>query len=382
MPLLPGENCNVSNDNGVFTSFDSLPWLSGRTIFLTKAGSHAYGMATPESDLDVRGVAIAPKRYYLGFTNRFDQAESKGDPDVVIYDFKKFCGLAAQCNPNIIELLWTDESDWLRSSELWVLLQNHRKDFLSRRAKHTFSGYAASQLKRINTHRRWLLNPPQHCPERAEFGLPERTVIPKDQLAVAQALVRKKVDSWELDLEHLSDAQRIYVLGQIENSLTDLYGANITEGKTLAAAKLLGMDENLIDLLYRERNYTNAKQEWDSYQTWKRNRNPARAALEAQFGVDTKHASHLIRLLRMCREILERGEVLVKRPDAEDLLAIRNGAWTYERIVEWATQEDQALTAVMNVSKLPRSPDTALLDTLCTRIIEEGIATDGSLVEG
>jgi len=45
--------------------------------------------------------------------------------------------------------------------------------------------------------------------------------------------------------------------------------------------------------------------------------------LEAKFGFDTKHAMHLIRLLRMAREILETGVVHVKRPDAEELSAIR-----------------------------------------------------------
>lgn len=62
-------------------------------------------------------------------------------------------------------------------------------------------------------------------------------------------------------------------------------------------------------------------------------RNPARAALEAQHGFDTKHAMHLVRLLRMGCEVLGRGEVVVHRPDATELLAIRHGAWSFERVV-------------------------------------------------
>jgi hypothetical protein len=34
-----------------------LPWLKSRTIFLCLSGSHAYGTATPESDVDLRGIA-------------------------------------------------------------------------------------------------------------------------------------------------------------------------------------------------------------------------------------------------------------------------------------------------------------------------------------
>ncbi|AEZ66297.1 hypothetical protein phiTE_131 [Pectobacterium phage phiTE] len=38
-----------------------------------------------------------------------------------------------------------------------------------------------------------------------------------------------------------------------------------------------------------------------------KNRNAARHELEEKFGYDTKHAMHLVRLLRMSQEILETG---------------------------------------------------------------------------
>ncbi|KKM76544.1 hypothetical protein LCGC14_1379140, partial [marine sediment metagenome] len=34
------------------------------------------------------------------------------------------------------------------------------------------------------------------------------------------------------------------------------------------------------------------------------------------------------------------GKIIVKRPDAEELLAIRNGAWTYEEVVKYAEDMD------------------------------------------
>lgn len=51
---------------------------------------------------------------------------------------------------------------------------------------------------------------------------------------------------------------------------------------------------------------------------------------------NSKHASHLVRLMRMGKEILLTGKVTVKRPDAEELLFIKNGGWSYERVVEYA----------------------------------------------
>ena len=358
-----------------FAAFRSgQPWLEARTILLVRHGSHAYGTSTPTSDQDAKGVAVPPAPYFHGFVSRFEQAESKTPaPDCVIYDVRKFFALAADCNPSLVELLWTDEDAHLQVADAGRLLLEHRGDFLSKKARHTFSGYAIAQLKRIQTHHRWLVSPPAAPPTRAEHGLPERTVIPKDQLAAAEAAVRKRVDGWEPDLTGLDASARIDVMGKLTTMLTELAAVvhlSSDELKWRAGAELLGYDQNFIDLLDRERRYRTRAQEWDQYQNWLATRNAARARLEAEHGYDTKHAMHLVRLLRMCREILATGRVLVKRPDAAELLAIRGGAWSYEQLLTWAEEQDAAMNDAAAASALPREPDRVALDGLCRRIVE------------
>jgi hypothetical protein len=287
-------------------------------------------LATPESDLDLRGVVIPPLPYFLGFARNFEQAESQ-EPDLVLYDIRKFFRLAAACNPSIIELLWTDPTDHYLVTPLGERLLAHRALFLSRKVKSTFSGYAAAQLKRINTHRRWLVHPPTHKPTRAEFGLPETTTLSVD------------------------------ILGAIE----------AVEGA--AEADVLGLPAHVMDIYRRERAYRNALREWRQYEHWKAQRNPKRAALEAKMGFDGKHAAHLVRLMRMCREILETGMVIVKRPDREELLAIRNGAWSYDQLIAWSEKEDRALEEVAEHSALPATPDSKRLDALCIGLVEEAL---------
>ena len=104
---------------------------------------------------------------------------------------------------------------------------------------------------------------------------------------------------------------------------------------------------------------------------WLKERNPARRELEAKFGFDTKHGMHLVRLMRMCREILTGQGVLVKRPDADELLAIRNGAWSYEKMIEWAEQQDKELREVARASKLPSEPNRVRIDNLCQEIVRK-----------
>ncbi len=138
----------------------NLEWLPGRTIFLTLHGSHAYGTSTPTSDVDYKGVAVPPANYYHGIQNVFEQAEFKEPYDMVVYEVRKFFKLAADCNPSVIELLYTDPSDHVICTPAGEKMLAHRDLFLSKNAKHRFSGYAISQLKRIQTHRRWLLSLP------------------------------------------------------------------------------------------------------------------------------------------------------------------------------------------------------------------------------
>lgn len=350
----------------------NLPWLQERTIFLVRHGSHAYGTNLPTSDEDFRGVAIAPAEYYLGAMQHFEQVVSSA-PDATIFDIKKFIGLAAQCNPNVVEILFVDDSDRLIMTQLGKKLVEMRDLFVTRRARHTFSGYAAAQLKRIRGHFRWLNNPPKAPPERHDFGLPESTAIPRDQLAAAEAAIKAKLDSWSADfLDDMTPGQRTAVSNKMAEHMAEI-GVSMHEELWPGAARILGMSDNFIEHLAREKRYAAAKREWSNYQTWKRERNPARAELEAKSGYDTKHGMHLVRLLKMAREILETGRVIVKRPDAEELLSIRAGAWEYERLVEWAERQDAELQEIAARSALPTAPDVAEIDRRCVEIVRSAI---------
>lgn len=395
--------------------------LAKRTIFLVLHGSHSYGMARPESDVDLRGVAIPPAAYFHGYLRQFEQSEEEfprefqvgsGETflekvqrlvgraipedekiDSVVYSVTKLARLAADGNPNIFDILWADESCHVLRTKLVEPLLENRDLFLSTKVRWSYSGYAISQLKRIKLHRQHLLHPPTHKPTREEFGLPEHTVMPKDQLMAAESLVSRKLEEWLGSKEELPKDILLEMRQRTTMAIRDIWSAlavdhlesvapPLTEDGDLnedrvkrAAGKLLGYDSNFLELLDRERAYRSKMVQWKQYQDWKANRNPARAEMEARFGYDGKHASHLVRLMRQAKEILETGQVLVKRPDASELLAIRNGAWTYERLIEWAEQQDKELGEFYESGKspLPKKPDHVKLDALCRRMVEEAL---------
>ena len=327
----------------IFKNQTSLPWLKERTMFLVRSGSHAYGTNIASSDEDLKGFAVPPKEYFTGFVKKFDQAVCK-TPDAVIYGIQKFFNLAADCNPSIIEVLFTDPCDVLIGHPAALPLIINRNAFLSKKAKFTFSGYAISQLKRIQTHRRWLLNPLEHEPTRVEYGLQEVRAVSKEQFGAAEANIKATLN---------------------------LEAGDPTVEEFAAAAKGFGYEDNFIEYIQREQRFRRAKQEWVQYCTWKAERNAARAETERKFGYDTKHAMHLCRLLTMCKEILTGGGVIVKRPDAHWLLGIRNGAWSYDELMAWASNAEASLEALYTTSRLLHTPDRNFLDSLCMQIVEK-----------
>lgn len=301
---------------------DTLEKVLPRTIFITRHGSHAYGTNVETSDLDFKGVCVPTKEYFLGFTKQFEQLDrmaSKNDAhDLTIMSLRKFAMLAAECNPNIIEILHTSEEDVFHIDSFGEELRAMKDMFLSTKARHTFSGYAHSQLRRIKTHRAWLLNPPKDKPTRKQFGLSETSKVSKSELGAFDAL--------------MNEGKQVEMTGEI------------------------------LTLFLREKQYAAAKENWDKYENWKAKRNEKRAELEAKFGYDTKHAMHLIRLMRMCREILAEGKVYVRRPDFEDLLSIRRGERDYDEVVEHAENLDKECAELYKTSKLPHATDRTAID--------------------
>lgn len=374
-----------------------------KTILYTVSGSQAYGMATDTSDIDIRGVALGSRESYLGLSGGFEQLEnpehfppldvfSPREQEIIsrtklegtIYELRKFLRLALGCNPNIIEVLYCRDEEVRLITPEGERLREARDLFLSAKAKHTLSGYATSQINRIKRHNRWLLDPPKAPPDREDFGLGPLPEIPKSHMDSIQAEIRKMMELKEFDLDSLPVEERslfrervVEAIGRFVAPLHD----EVHEAMWISCGRRLGLEDNLLEIMRQERQFASAMAEWKSYRRWEKERNPERAALEAKYGMDCKHASHAVRLFRMGREILETGKVHVWRgpggpDDAEELLAIRNGAWTYDQLLEWCSEQDSYLGSLYRDKRyvVPKAPDFDGVDRLCVAMIQDRIS--------
>jgi len=103
-----------------------------------------------------------------------------------------------------------------------------------------------------------------------------------------------------------------------------------------------------------------------------------RKKLVEKFGYDAKNASHLIRLLTMCIEILEGGVVIPYREtDSHTFIDIKQGKWGLDRVKEYADYLFEVAKTSRNHTDLPDEPDYKkveefLMDALYTYLRRGG----------
>lgn len=123
------------------------------TILQGVVGSHAYGLATSDSDVDRLAVHLGPIGDVLAFgLGKHQQTKASSNPDKTSHDVAKFVSLCIAGNPTVTELLWLPEYEiHTKSGDDLV---SHRESFLAAKRVHdAYGGYAFHQLHRLlNRH--------------------------------------------------------------------------------------------------------------------------------------------------------------------------------------------------------------------------------------
>ena len=117
-------------------------------VYVCQVGSKAYGLATEDSDDDLRGIYLPPARLHWSLYRLPEQLETEDDDkDEVYWELEKFVRLALKANPNVLETLWTPLV--LKTDETAEQLRAIRQAFLSKHLYKTYSGYVLSQFRRM-----------------------------------------------------------------------------------------------------------------------------------------------------------------------------------------------------------------------------------------
>lgn len=123
------------------------------TVVKMKFGSHLYGMDTPESDTDYKGVFLptrremllgqVPKNISTSTGNQFSK-NSNEDVDTELFSLHEFIKLACEGQTIALDMLHAPPNMLLENSIIWAEIVSNRKKFYTRNLR-AFVGYARRQ---------------------------------------------------------------------------------------------------------------------------------------------------------------------------------------------------------------------------------------------
>lgn len=144
-------------------------FIPSNVQYETITGSQAYGVSDNESDEDVYGFCIEPKEIIFphlsgvitGFDSQLQKFEQyqqhhikfseKKEYDLTIYSIVKYFRLCADCNPNMIDSLFTPLRCVKHITQVGNMVRDNRRLFLSKLCWHKFKGYGYAQMKKIHS---------------------------------------------------------------------------------------------------------------------------------------------------------------------------------------------------------------------------------------
>jgi len=355
---------------------------SNKIIFEMIAGSHSFGTAIATSDLDIRGVFLNSNRDVFSlFPAPIQVSDDKND--TTYYELRRFIQLALDNNPSVLEFLFCPEDCIRFIKPEWKLFVDNRHLFMSKKAKHTFAGYATAQIKRARGENKWVWQAKDgkynRKPTLEDFcWFVPNGIVPWKPLHIYDCICEKVPNFENLrDLskckiscfEHLAYTYRLF--GSYEGEKIGVFSGGKPFPQSISKEdevnKFLGI------LIVNHDAYEKALKDWQNYNTWLKERNDARwlSQEKGEMDFDSKSMSHCVRLLISGVNILKNGEPIVRLTgkDLDLVRDIRAGKYTYDQIMEIAKNYEEDLNILYQSTTLRNEPDRKAIDELYLKTI-------------
>jgi len=125
-------------------------------LFKTQFGSQVYGIATPNSDIDIGVVIMESPSHIYGLQNaiNFPQVKDNENHDIRKFWLKRFLSLCVRGNPNALEWLYTQKDKIISCEKVFQeQIINNRELFLDGSSLiHSHMGFALSQIVKMRRH--------------------------------------------------------------------------------------------------------------------------------------------------------------------------------------------------------------------------------------
>lgn len=374
-----------------------------KPLFLVVRGSHAYGTNIETSDVDYAGVFIQSLDDILG--NRYVEQVNDDKNDIVIYEIRRFLELLGKNNPTVLELLNTPEDCVVYKDPVFDLILENRDQFITKVCARSFGGYATTQInksKGLNKKQNWEKD----------------KVTRKDLLDFCYVIEGEKSIPWRVwnadtyeekfigavNVPHAKDIYALYYDINSYHAFSDsipehLRRAHISlreqaelpiglgykglvkvgteDGKEnygisnqLRLSSIPKGETSICTIFYNKDGYSEHCKDFREYEEWLEKRNMQRWVDVKSHGqqIDGKNMLHCVRLVDMSREIAEGKGIIVRRPNAEQLLAIRRGEVDLQSLIDYVEKEIVEIDRLFAESNLPESVSEEFINDLLIKI--------------
>ncbi|MDR1202252.1 MAG: nucleotidyltransferase domain-containing protein [Tannerellaceae bacterium] len=249
------------------------------------SGSKAYGLDTPQSDTDIKGVFVLPKEDFYSLQSIEQFANTSND--IVYYELKRFIELLLNNNPNILELLNTPEDKVLYRHPVMDLIKPEM--FLSKLSFNTFAGYAKSQIHKAKSLNKKIFKPMDK--ERKSILDFCFIIEGYNSVPVREWLQKKRFIQEEcglINVPHSRDVFAVFHQSQVDEPLRGICSDN--DGNEVRLSSIPKQIEPLALMSYNKDGYSTYCKDYTQYWEWveKRNETRYRNTLEQGKNYDTK----------------------------------------------------------------------------------------------
>jgi hypothetical protein len=322
--------------------------MTGRSIVSIKFGSHLYGTATPQSDLDFKAVYVPDARSILLQRVKGSIMESRrkaekeknlpGEIDRESYSLQKYLALVAEGQTVALDILFAPEWSMVEPpADEWREIRACKHKLLTKRAA-AFVGYCRQQANKYGikgsrvaasraalTLLDGLMAKHGTTPKLGEFAaevngcLGEHSTL--SDVTLANGAVIKH---WDVCGRKMPFTSSIKTAAEIMRRLVDEYGQRALQA-------------------------------------------------ERSEGVDWKALSHAVRVGTQALEFLSSAHFTFPLPNAEHIRDIKLGKLPYRAVAEEIENLLEAVEKASLTSPLPDAPDMEWIDAFVARVYREEV---------
>lgn len=317
----------------------------------TVFGSHLYGLNTPTSDKDYKGIFLPhPRDILLGKapktidTSTGDKSSKNtvDDVDRQLYSLTKFISLACDGDTVALDMLHADDSKLIANSEIWQYIRANRWRFYTTELTGLF-GYVRKQA--------------------AKYGVKgSRLAALREVYDVLQAT----------DNAHYDENATSLVNTKVSD-IADKLPTNEFCRAILHYSEKGGM-QNFYEVLGRKFQYTItvAEMKKSVYKLWDEYGERARQA-EANNGIDWKALSHALRGGLQLISIYKHGDIVYPLEESQLLKEVKAGTKPFTFVQEKLEEVMGEVERLAAISTYPKEVDREFWNDFIERVYRDHV---------